>query len=213
MTLDNFLPYVLPDVPGCPSVTAKRAVIDAAMDFLTYSGIWREVQEPIPLTPDINEYDLDAPTGALCIAVRDIYTSQGSLRPVTLSELAQLLPNWQTATASAPMYYTRSFDLTTLRLYPMPHEPNGETITVDAVYTLDQSATSIPDVIVQRWRDVIVDGAKARLKSMSKVAWADPGRAVKHQFDFELGRSRAKVQALYDNTTGSLTVRPRRFGA
>lgn len=212
MTLDDFLKYVLPDVPGCPAIVARQAVTDSADDFLTFSGVWSEVQDAFALADGVNEYDLEAPAGARCIDVRAVYTSVGALTPVTVDELARRLPNWQSATGSCPSYYTRGFDFTTLRVYPRPENPNGETIAVHAVYTLKDSTSSIPDIIVQRYRDVIADGAKAKLKSMSKVAWADLARAAVHKEDFEAGKVTARITALHGNTAGSITVPSRRFG-
>jgi hypothetical protein len=212
MTLDDFLRYVLPDVSGCPSVTARQAVLEAAIDFLTFSGAWSEIQDPVAIMANIAEYDLEAPSGARCIDVKEVFTRAGALTPLTLRQLAVLMPNWQTAEANAPAYYTRAFDFTSIRVYPMPTDPNGETLSMHAVYTLKDDATTIPDEIVQRYRKVIAAGAKATLMGMSKVAWADPVNAARHQSEFDSGKVVARITANHDKTTGCVVVPARRFG-
>jgi hypothetical protein len=214
MTLDDFLKYVLPEVPGCPTVTAKQAVLDAADEFLTFTGAWDEVQDAIPLLADVQEYELEAPTGARCIDLKAVYTRAGQLEGVTIRQLAVLLPNWQSAEASHPSHYTRAFDFSNIRVYPLPTAPDGETIAMHAVYTVTDRATTIPDVIVQRYREPIAAGAKARLQRMSpKVAtWADARAAKERQDEFEDGKLAARVTANHSKTTGALYVPARAFG-
>jgi hypothetical protein len=216
MTLDDFLVYVLPDVPGCPSALAKQAVLDTAIDFLTHSKAWNEVQDPITLLAGTgsNVFDLEAPVGARCIDLRNVYTSWGSGQLVgkTLREISMILPTWQIAEANLPTWFTRAQDFSTFTVYPIPTTTNGETITPHAVYTLKRTATTLPDDIVDRFRDAIADGAKFRLKSMTKKTWSDPARSKVHRDDYEAARSRALVESIRDKTPGALTVTPRRFG-
>jgi hypothetical protein len=212
MTLEDFCKYVLPDVPGCPTFTAKQAVLAAATEFLTFSGAWNEIQDPVDVQDNVSEYDLDAPSGARAIDIKAIYTTSGELVPVTLRELAQILPTWQTAEGSAPAYYTRAFDFTTIRVYPKPVNPPAETLTMHVVYTLKDTATTIPDAIVQRYQEPIASGAKARLMVMAKVAWSDPKLALYHKAMFDDGKLAARVTASHDKTPAGLYVPARAFG-
>jgi hypothetical protein len=212
MTLDDFLVYVLPEAPGCPRQTAVRAVLDTAIDFLTFSQVWNEIQDPVPLQDQVNEYLLIAYQGqARCIDVREVYMSNGRLIGKTMREIADLIPNWQVQTSNQPLYYSRAATYDTLRVFPIPSSPT-DSLTIDAVYTLKETATSIPDVIVQRWRKAIADGALSRLKSMSKVAWSDPARAKQHQDDYLFQRADARVTALTDKASGTVRVPGRLFG-
>lgn len=214
MTLDDFLVYVLPDVPGCPTAMAKQAVLDTAIDFLTESQAWSEIQDPLTLKAGFNQFDLDAPTGARCIDLREIYTSWGTVTLIgkTQRELALILPDWQIATSNLPQWFTRAQDFSTFKVYPIPTTTGGEMITPHAVYTLKRTATAIPDDIVDRYRDAIADGAKWRLKAMSRQTWSDPARAQVHRTDYEAARVAARVTARRDKTPGALVVAPRRFG-
>jgi hypothetical protein len=215
MLIADFVKYVLPDVQGCPTGTAKLAVIDAATEFLTFSGAWSEVQDAIALSDNNAEYDLEAPSGARCIDLRAVYasfSSDGKLIPVSMDQLAVAIPSWQTAESNLPSHYTRAFDYTTIRVFPLPTDVDGHSIRPHASYTLKETATSIPDVIVQRYREVISSGAKARLMVMSKVNWRDIESAKFHLDRFENGKLAAKVIAEHGNTKSSVFVPPRAFG-
>jgi hypothetical protein len=207
---------VLSDVSGCPTATAKQAVLDAATEFLTYTGAWNEIQDPITVQADTNEYDLEAPAGARCIDILAVYAtfaSGGKLVPVTMEQLAAYMPNWAAAEGSLPTHYTRAFDFTTIRVYPLPTAPAAaDQIRMHAVFTLRDTATSIPDDIVYRYREQIASGAKARLMIMSKVPWRDLESAAIHKGIFDSGVLAAKVTAAHGKTRGMIIVPPRQFG-
>lgn len=212
MLISNFLPYVLPDVPGCPTAVAKAAVRLAAKEFLTDTGAWNEIQDPVTVVANAQEYDLEAPSGARCIDLKDIYTSCGRLTPKTIDQLSIVMPDWATAEGNIPAYYTRAFDFTTYRVFPKPTAPNGMVMRPHAVYTLLDTATAIPDEIVERYAEVIASGAKARLMTMPKVAWQDLQLAGYHKGVFEEGKSVARITAAHNKTSGAARAKPRRFG-
>lgn len=212
MKAADFLKYVLPHVPGCPSVTARQAVLDAAREFLSESQVWDEIQDPIPVADDVQEYDLEAPVGALCIDVREIYLRTGTLIPVTVAQLSSVLPDWQTAQGSQPRFYTRSFDFSSIRIFPKPLEPAGQTMRVHGVYTLSEAATDIPDAIVARYREPIASGAKYRLMVLPGQTWTDLRLAEHHKNKFDDAVMTARITAQHGKTAGSAAVRPRAFG-
>lgn len=216
MTITDFLKYVLPDVVGCPTASAKQAVLDAATEFLTFTGAWNEIQDPIGLSNLSNEYDLEAlPTGARCIDIRAIFApfvSGGELRPATMAQINAQFPNWATQTSNLPSHYTRAFDFTTIRVFPIPDNASGQVLRVHAVYTLKADATTIPDEIVERYREVIASGAKARLMVMAKVPWQDLTLASYHRNEFSNGKAAAKITAEHGKTRGEIRVPARRFG-
>lgn len=212
MTLTDFLDYILPDVPGCPSPVASRAALRAATDFLSRSQAWVEVQDPIAVVANQQEYELDAPSGARVIDVLAIHTRAGELMPLTLDQLPRVYADWQTVEGNVPAHYTRGFDFTTFRVYPKPTEPNGETLRVQAVYTLRDTATAIPDEIVRMYGEAIASGAKERLMTMPGVAWKDLQLAQYHATKYQEGLNEARIRSAMGNTLASVAARPRRFG-
>ena len=70
MNVDDLLRYVLPDAPACPDVTAKIAVVNAAIEFCRETLAWDEIQEPTPVLDKIHTFDIDAPTDGRAQALR-----------------------------------------------------------------------------------------------------------------------------------------------
>lgn len=209
----DLLKFVLPEVSGCPSATAKLAIIDAAKEFLTFSGVWNEIQDPVVLEEGEPNYDLEAPTGARCINLKAVYApwaSRGELQGLTSD---QLPVDWQTAEGNLPYAYTRAMDFSSIRVYPIPTNVDGTSaIRMHAIYTLKDTATSMPDDIVERYRDAICDGAKARLMVKPKQTWTDLATAAYYQAMFNDKKLVAKVHAEHSKTRGNITVPPLKFG-
>ena len=217
MLIADFLnEFVYPDVVGCSAADMTLAVRRAATEFFIETGAWNEIQDPVPLVARTNEYGLDAPTGALVIDVRDVYATwmvNGRLIPTTIAQLAYEMPNWASAEADRASRYTRAFDFTSIRVYPLPTAPtSSDVMRIHAVYSLKRSATTIPDDIVERWGEVIASGAKSRLMVMPRVKWFEPKLAVYHGDLFASAKLAAKVNAEMSKTRGVVTAAPRAFG-
>lgn len=212
MLITDLLKFVTPHVPGCPTPTVRQAVMDSAIEFLTESQAWDEILDPVPVVDGVYEYDLEAPQGAVCIDVKDVYTRTSRLVGKTVGELAEIMPDWQTAQASSPAYYTRGFSYTSLRVCPIPLDPVDETITVHGIFTLSPTATQIPDVIVTRHREAIVSGALGRLMLMPGQSWTNAQLGQYHRDLANDKRASARVTAAHSKTSQSPSVRPRRFG-
>lgn len=217
MLISDFVANVLPDLPGCPTASVKKAVIDAAKEFLTESQVWNEIQDPLLILAGVNEYSLDGPsTGAKCIDIKAIYApwmARGELFGVNMEQLASVFPFWDTATGSQPTHYTRAFDFTNFRVFPFPaNVPSGTQVRVHGVYTLTDAATVIPDDIVDRYGERIASGAKYRLMLNPGKTWSNPQLAKYHRDEFDNGKISAKVDAMHAKTTGNFIVPARRFG-
>ena len=211
MNLDDFMPHLLTDLPGCPDSLVKQQLLFAAIEFCSETHAWNEIQDPITVIDKINEYDIEVPTGARVVAVKDVWASNRKLRPVTMDQLFELIPNWQTAEGSEPTYYNASTDWTTLRVFPRPLGANKARITLRVAYAPSMSATAIPDEIAIKFWDGLIGGTKARLMMIPGKAWTNAQLAMVHRRDFDDGVIKAKISALHDRVQGSLSVRPHPF--
>lgn len=212
MKLEALLFYVLPDVPGAPDVTVKQALLLSTIEFCVQTHAWDEIQDPIALEDGVNEYDIDVLQGSRVVAIKNIWAANRELRPVTMTELQQLVPNWQTATGSFPSYYNAPDDLGSFRVYPIPVDANGAEITLRATYAPTLTATSVPDAVLNRYLEPIISGAKHRLMVAPGKGWSNSELALYHKQQFDEGVIRAKIDILHDKTQGSVRVKPVRFG-
>lgn len=212
MTPSDLLPYILPEVPGAPDALVKQAIMRAANDFCTETGVWSEIQDPTPVVDNVNEYDLDAPSGAQVITIKSIWMVNRELVPVTMERLQELIPNWQESKGSDPAYYNCAQDYSTVRIYPIPLGANGAKMTIRAIYAPNQFGTTLPAFLVDKYLDEIMAGAKSRLMIMPNKSWSQPQLAMVNATVFNEGVVKAKVFQAHDKVAGSVRVRPVRYG-
>lgn len=212
MTPDTLLPYLLPEVPGAPDDLVKQAIMRSANDFCVESGVWNEIQDPIAVKDDVNEYDLIAPKGGQIVTIKSIWMVNRELVPVTMERLQELIPNWQESKGSDPAYYNSATDYSTVRIYPIPYGANSAKMTIRAIYTPNQFGTFLPQFLVDKYLDEVLAGAKFRLMSMPGKAWSNADLAMFNKALFEDGIVKAKVFIAHDKVAGSVRVRPVRYG-
>jgi hypothetical protein len=212
MTPSDLLPYLLPEVPGAPEALAKQAIMRAANDFCWETGVWNEIQDPISVVDGVNEYDLDAPSGAQIVTIKSIWMVNRELVPVTMERLQEVIPNWQEAQGSDPAYYNCATDYSTVRIYPIPMGANSAKMTIRAIYTPNQFGSTLPQFLVDKFLDEILAGAKSRLMIMPGKSWTNPQLAMGNAIAFAEGVVRAKVFQAHDKVAGSVRVRPVRYG-
>lgn len=211
MNIDDFLPHLLTELPGCPDQLVKQQLLFGAIEFCTETHAWNEIQDPITIIDKINEYDVEVPTGARIVSVKDVWASSRKLRPVTMEQLFERIPNWQTAEGSEPVYYNASTDWTTIKIFPKPFEANKAKLTLRVAYAPTMAATSIPDEVAIKYWDGLIGGAKARLMLMPGKAWTNPQLAAINRDLFNDAMLKAKISQIHDRVQGSVSVRPHPF--
>lgn len=211
MNISEIVPYVTVEVPGCPEVLIKQAIVQAGIEFCTETLAWQEIQDPVTVIDKSNEIDIDTPTGARIVTVKDIWASNRKLRPVTMEQLFEKLPNWQEAYGSEPTYYNASADWQTIRIYPIPLEANRAKLTMRVAYAPTLASTTIPDELGIKYLDAFTGGAKARLMMMPGRSWTNAQMAGVYRQQFNDQMLKAKIDILHDRVQGSLSVRPHPF--
>jgi len=122
----------------------KRQIMITANDFLIQTGVWDEIQDPVSVIDRVHTYEIDVPTGAQVSTIKNIWMSNRELIPVSIEQLVDLLPNWQTAAGSEPAYYNAAADWETYRIYPIPVDANKAKMTLRVAYTVNQLGTILP---------------------------------------------------------------------
>lgn len=87
-----------------------------------------------------------------------------------------------------------------------------ETVTLRVALQPSRTATTIPDVVGERFGEAIAAGAIARMLIMPGKEWTNPQMAAYHMGVYEAGVSDALVRRARGNSDHSLTVRPYAYG-
>lgn len=213
MKLEDFHPFILADVMGCPAPMIDQALVLAAQEFCRETFAWTEPQDPVLLVNGVQDYELDVPTQAIALAVREVRFEKRTLRATTLAELGRVMPGWETLLGNAPSHYNASVDRGSIRVYPIPSMVNGGSLTIRTAFIPALTTTTLPDFLGVYHTEVLASGAKARLMmAPADKAWSNAQLGLYHRKLFDDGIVNAKIAELHDRVPGPLTVAPRRFG-
>jgi hypothetical protein len=212
MKLEDFFPYVLAEVPGCPDPTAKLALLSTCIEFCRETLAWSEILDPVRLQDNVADYEIESPREAYPLTVRDVWLNGRRLRPITMLALQESMPNWAVAKSNEPVFYNSAEERGLIRVFPIPEHVTGQSLTMRAAYTPTLTAQTVPDFLGQRHHEVIASGAKGRLMMMLGTPWfnAEMGAYFKQMFDN--GVTRSRIEEAHDRVQGSVTVPSRTFG-
>jgi hypothetical protein len=199
-------------VEGCPEITARRHLIQAAIHFCRITQAWMEVLDPAPIADKVATYELDLPTGTRLVMVREVWGPHYALTPKSLPEVVRIIPAWQTQEGEPQFYNMLTWN--ELRIYPIPvNPPDGFALTVRAAVAPADTATDIPAAIAQRYRDAILARAKMTLMSMPNKAWTNVDQATINAVIYQSECDQASIARLTDGVASGGTAYPVRFGA
>lgn len=210
MQLDEFFPYILAEVPGCPDITARLALVQAAIEFCNKTLAWNQVLDPIALNANQKDYDLDVPPSSRLELIESVFCDGWEMKAATTLSLQMWLPDWQTAKGNIPRFYNSPEDRFVLRVYPTPTEP-GPSLRVKATFIPVSGASVLPDFLGHYYMEAMASGTKARLMAMPGTEWVNPQLAGYHKGEFNKAVDDTRITQLHERVQGSMTVPSRRF--
>lgn len=185
--VSDFERFVLPHI-NAPLPAVHDALVDAAIEYCIRTRVLRDVVEPITLVRGVAEYEIEAPEAdTQVVEVLKAWLSQEELKAVTRPELDALYPQgWLSLsvgnTAQIKVFYCRLPGL--IRLVPMLNNKAARALTLEVAYAPTRTATTMPDVLLNRYAEKIAVGALSRLHQHN-ADYADVSRAVTYLQMFE----------------------------
>jgi hypothetical protein len=204
--------YVRLEVPGSMDLIIIQNLAAVAKDFCSRTLVWTVTQPGVPLREGVSEYDIEGVPDATIAELTDVWTPRRRLMAKTQAGLDLVLPDWQTAAAASPDYYSVGSDHKLLVIYPKPLNAQRALLTMRVRYTPTRTAQVLPDFLVEEHLDALVDGCKARMFKQVNVPWSNPPAAMAASTAYEDAVIKARITELHGNVPSSLRVQPRRFG-
>lgn len=179
---DQFYPYILVDVIGCPNPVVDNALRIAAREFCQTTKAIREWSDPVIAAGGETLLYFDLPNGQELVKVikANVNDDIDGYEVISYKDL----PNdWQAATPESIGNKVAQLDQETYRVFPTPVA--GDVITLQIATKPTATATTVHDDLVDRFADAIAAGTKARLMTSAGMAWSNPALAgvFRNQFD------------------------------
>jgi hypothetical protein len=208
--LSDFYAYVLPDVPGCPEITADVSIRSALIEFCEKSLVVQRDHDPVSVLKGIADYDLEPPTGQLVVKLLKVWYRSQELKPVAPDNIDKaevyntLFANADLSQADPRQYLQK--DEKTVSLFPIPKDTVANALTMRVALKPTRTAETLEDVLFQDYAEVIAYGAKYRLLGMANKPWTNgPGAANSFSL-FNAGVNVARQRASRGNTRAQVRI-------
>jgi len=207
-TLSDFLPHVLPYVPGCSRPLAELHIRNVLMDFCTWAPVVQQTLDPLTVVQDVRDYDFETDVGTVVTHVLEV-KYRG--RDIDIYK------------AGDPR-----IDRTGQRVEP----PSGIILNANNAFSLNATpdttvigalqllvatkpgprAQQVADLLLNDYGYEIGQGAVARLMKVPGQTFSAPGAAYAYEAPYLKARTDARIRAEASFGGAQTRVRSRRFG-
>lgn len=215
VSYEKFFSNVMPEVPGCPEITAFNAIQNAAIEFCEKTFILQRDHDPVTILQGIVDYDLEPPTDYLVVKVMKAWLEGNELTAlapdmVNGPEVYNRLFSSYTPQPTTPNAFLQK-DVRTVSVWGLPDKkyPNGLTMRVALKPTRD--AETIEDEIYEDYYEAIASGALARLLNSQGKPYSSRDGAALADRQFRQAINVARQRATHGNTRAMLSVKLRRI--
>lgn len=214
--LSQFYSMVLPHVLGCPTPLLDQALVKAAIELCTQTGIAQDINTQA-VTANVGDYDVDVPTGMTLETVLDVWHADKRLKSTGTDELLSGVAargdvgNAVHRAGTPESYFQKSVGDATISLYPVPDTTIADGLAIHACYVPTVSATTLPDILLDRYGWDLAAGAMAFLQSLPSQPFTNPIAAGANRARFMAAINEIKPIARAGRVLRSSSVKPRRF--
>lgn len=168
-----------------------QVVLDTCIDVCQEAKVWIARLPGISVYKDRPVITLPVPEQALLAEIQVLKFNGRPIDQLIDTVLDLQDAGWETRTGNCAAGYIH-LDTNTIRLVPIPNTEAPRALTGSIAYKPSREATAVPTFLFDRYLDLVVHGAKARLFGMTNKTWADPAQYNRHIAEYERLRNKAK---------------------
>ena len=206
--LSAFFPRLLPNVLGCPEPLAQQALLDSAIEFCGRSLAVTTTLDAVTLTAGETSFAVATPTDTTIAQVLNLWFDGRQIDPHPYSEATDAI-----APTGEPRYfYGQDIDeVFNITLMPAPDRTVAGGVIVRAALKPTRAATTVHNILFERYAPAIVDGALAILMSINDQPFSNEQKAMVMGSSARAKANAARTDALYGRVQSSMSVKMRVF--
>lgn len=204
--VEDFLPGVLPLVPGCPIPVATHAVVNAAILFCEDSNVVRESLDSFVTSPGQARYELDVPAQQSTARILQVTVNGRAIGMYPVSQAPAQRPGIATPTVA---YTSMQDGILEVVMHPTPDRTYD--VAVEVALRPSRKATRVNSTLFEDWYRAICHGAVAEIAAIPDQPFSNPPLAMHASSMFLRETTKAKNESYKGKVRANLTVRPRRF--
>ena len=208
-TWSEWLPDILPHVPGCPNIVAEHELRRAARIFFIQTRAWQVFLPTVPVAIGQSAIDLTpADTGQELVRVEQVYYDGKVLDEETPERLSSIFyEDWSTKTGTPLAYVQLTPNI--VRTYPLPIVAATTGVRARVAITPSQTATGVQNDLALRYWEDLRTGALSRLLIFPSVPWANIPLAANYVAMFQGTIDSVNIQVARSFGNARIPSRPR----
>lgn len=193
VSVDKFVPRVMPYAENLPALVARRAVSDACREFLDETLV-AVLEYRFTTTADQAEYTLSLPHGMQCAKVLAVSIGDWQVVPMhpDVTDTLAYPVDWKSAPSGKPVYYQMTSS-DSVALYPVPD--TAMEVRMFCAVTISRDAKDVPAVLYEDYAEEISFGALSRVFTLAGQTWSSDEKAGSYALAFHAAISKAKLEA------------------
>jgi hypothetical protein len=206
--LSAFFPRLLPSVLGCPEPLAQQALLDSAIEFCGRSLAVTTTLDAVTLREGLASFEVETPTNTTIAQVLNLWFDGRLIDPAPYAEATA--PD---SPAGEPRYfYGEDIDeVFNITLMPAPDRTVRSGVIVRAALKPTRSATTVHNILFERYAPAIVDGALAILMAIPDQSYSNEQKALVMGSSARAKANAARTDALHGRVQSSMSVKMRSF--
>jgi hypothetical protein len=185
---ENFYPYLLPLVPGCPYPTADLQLRLASQEWCDKTLCWRIWLGDVTTTTDENTYAFGFASGSELVQLLRS-TLDGQEQDVLTAD--SIPANWQSDTSWCDRKGIFTTDGENFVLVPMPAA--DLVVSNEVALRPSNAATGVEDAIFSAYANEIATGAAARMHAMPGWSFSYPQSTARSEFNEAIASAASDV--------------------
>jgi hypothetical protein len=214
VSYEQFFSNVMPEVPGCPEITAFNAIQNAAIEFCEKSLILQVDHDPVTVLAGIVDYDLEPPTDTLVVKVMRAWLEGNELTPLAPDLVKgpevynRLFSSYQSQPTTPSAFLQK--DPRTVSVWGLPDKKYTNGLTMRVAIKPTRAAEVIDDLIYEDYYEAIASGALSRLLNSQGKPYSSRDGAAVAERQFRQAINLARQRATHGNVRSTLSVQLRK---
>ncbi|MBP9118583.1 MAG: hypothetical protein KBF58_10940 [Methyloversatilis sp.] len=199
--LSDLYPLISAHAPGYNETSAIRELRRSLQDLCQYAAVSQDtVESSLAIGERTLFYDSPHPSHLVVHRVLSITTPTGQILPKALDEMNEV-HGWRTADGTPKWACPESPG--ELSLYPSAPTAVISPIYIRLALSPKSTTTKIDEDVMDRYSNIIADGALSRILRIGGQKWSNPGESADCQRRFTTACSNARAVG---NKTNARTV-------
>jgi hypothetical protein len=206
--ISAFFPRLLPSVLGCSEPLAQQALLDSAIEFCSRSLAVTTTLDAVTLREGVASFEVEPPTDTTIAQVLNLWFDGREIKSSPYSAATDV----SAATGEPRYFYGEDIDETfNITLLPAPDRTVRSGVIVRVALRPTRSATTIHNILFERYAQAIVDGAQAILLAIPDQQFSDEAKSLAMAARARAGANNARTDAMHGRVQSSISVKMRVF--